>query len=56
MRYRIEKRADGKWHAGAIGEGVTVYWDTWDLAKIYLDSRIRCDAQDVLDQIEMSLT
>lgn len=56
MRYRIEKRADGKWHVFAIGEEVSVYWDRWDLAKVYLDARIRCDAQDFFDALEMTLT
>lgn len=46
MRYRIEKRADGKWHVFAVGESVTVFWDTWELAKIYLDARIRCDREE----------
>jgi len=56
VRYRIEKRADGKWHVCGTGESLSVYWDTWDLAKIYLDARIRCDAQEWLDSLEMSLT
>lgn len=56
MRYRIEKRADGKWHVGAVSEGITVYWDTWDQAKIYLDARMRCDLEEWLDSLEMSLT
>lgn len=46
MRYRIEKRADGKWHVFVIGEKLTVYWDTYGEALQYLTNRIRCDADD----------
>jgi hypothetical protein len=55
MRYRIEKRSDGKWHVFAIGEETSVWWDSWYVAKIYLDARIRCDAQEALERMELEI-
>lgn len=55
QRYRIEMRVDGKCHAYAIGEPLSVFWNTWELAWIYIRVRIRCDAQECLDRMEDDL-
>lgn len=49
MKYQIERRADGKWHVAAIGEKLTVYWDTYSEAVKYLENRIQCDVDDGLE-------